>query len=113
MNVANPGSTQSEPLLKVVDLTFKHVGQPQPTLQGVHLTLNPGELVVLAGATGSGKSTLLNGFDRHCTGAHRGKPLRSSLLPRSGDNQLDNSAAIAVHGHSVTKRRDPTVYRSG
>ncbi len=48
------------PLLKVVDLSFTHVGQAQPTIQGVSLTLNPGELVVLAGATGSGKSTLLN-----------------------------------------------------
>ena len=49
-----------EPLLKVVDLAFTHVGQTQPTLQNVNLSLNPGELVLLAGATGSGKSTLLN-----------------------------------------------------
>jgi energy-coupling factor transporter ATP-binding protein EcfA2 len=48
------------PLLEVVDLAFTHLGQSQPTLQNVHLTLYPGELVVLAGATGSGKSTLLN-----------------------------------------------------
>jgi energy-coupling factor transporter ATP-binding protein EcfA2 len=48
------------PLLDVANLTFTHVGQSQPTLQGVALTVQAGELVVLAGATGSGKSTLLN-----------------------------------------------------
>ncbi|NER21430.1 MAG: ATP-binding cassette domain-containing protein [Symploca sp. SIO1B1] len=47
-------------LLEVVDLNFTHVGQKQPTIQNINLTLQAGELVVLAGATGSGKSTLLN-----------------------------------------------------
>ena len=47
-------------LLEVNNLTFTHIGQTQPTLRQVQLTLNPGELVVLAGATGSGKTTLLN-----------------------------------------------------
>lgn len=61
MNSENPPiKTLPPPLLEVVDLAFTHLGQPQPTLQNVHLTLQPGELVVLAGATGSGKSTLLN-----------------------------------------------------
>ena len=50
----------NEPLLEVCDLSFTHIGQSQPTIKNIHLTLNPGELVVLAGATGSGKSTLLN-----------------------------------------------------
>jgi energy-coupling factor transporter ATP-binding protein EcfA2 len=48
------------PLLEVTNLSFTHIGQQQPTLQNVQLSLFPGELVVLAGATGSGKSTLLN-----------------------------------------------------
>ena len=47
-------------LLEVSNLTFTHIGQTQPTLKDVQLTLHSGELVVLAGATGSGKSTLLN-----------------------------------------------------
>ena len=50
----------SKPLLEIVELSFTHLGQSHPTLQNAHLTLNTGELVVLAGATGSGKSTLLN-----------------------------------------------------
>ena len=52
--------SSASPLLEVVDLCFTHIGQTHPTVQGGHLTLQPGELVVLAGATGSGKSTLLN-----------------------------------------------------
>ncbi len=51
---------QEPPLLEVTDLAFTHLGQTQPTIQNVNLTLHPGELVVLAGATGSGKSTVLN-----------------------------------------------------
>ncbi len=65
MTVLTPDSSQGSkdattPVLEVVDLTFTHVGQTDPTLQNIHLTLNAGELVVLSGATGSGKSTLLN-----------------------------------------------------
>lgn len=48
------------PLLEVVDLSFTHPNQSQPTLYQVNLTIGRGEWVVLAGATGSGKSTLLN-----------------------------------------------------
>ncbi len=51
---------EAKPILEVVDLSFTYIGQKQPTLENVHLTLNAGELVVLAGTTGSGKSTLLN-----------------------------------------------------
>ncbi|NEQ42825.1 MAG: ATP-binding cassette domain-containing protein [Leptolyngbya sp. SIOISBB] len=50
----------SETVLEVTDLTFTHVGQTQPTLHTINLTLKAGELVLLSGATGSGKSTLLN-----------------------------------------------------
>jgi energy-coupling factor transport system ATP-binding protein len=48
------------PRLEVIDLCFRHAGQHQPILNGVNLTLEPGEAVLVAGATGSGKSTLLN-----------------------------------------------------
>jgi energy-coupling factor transporter ATP-binding protein EcfA2 len=51
---------RTEPLLQIVDLTFTYSGMTTPTLQGVNLTLHPGEMVWIAGATGSGKSTLLN-----------------------------------------------------
>ncbi len=59
-HVTDTASNSAPPLLEVTDLCFTHVGQTRPTVKGVHLTLQPGELVVLAGATGSGKSTLLS-----------------------------------------------------
>lgn len=46
--------------LNVINLSFTHLGQFQPTIAGVNLTVHPGEIVLVAGATGSGKSTLLN-----------------------------------------------------
>ncbi|MCY7392590.1 MAG: energy-coupling factor ABC transporter ATP-binding protein [Leptolyngbyaceae cyanobacterium CAN_BIN12] len=48
------------PLLSITDLSFTHVGRSQPTINQIHLTLQMGEIVLIAGATGSGKSTLLN-----------------------------------------------------
>jgi energy-coupling factor transport system ATP-binding protein len=53
-------SAPQPPILEVVDLTFRHPGNVQPTLKGVNLSVYPGEIVLIAGATGSGKSTLLN-----------------------------------------------------
>lgn len=56
-----PSLAHSEaPLLEAIDLRFTYLGQPEPTLRQVSLRVQPGELVVIAGATGSGKSTLLN-----------------------------------------------------
>lgn len=75
------------PLLEVVDLSFTHIGQQQPTLRSVNLHLAAGELVVLAGATGSGKSTLLNCL----TGIapeHTGGRLTGKVLYRQQDITL-------------------------
>jgi energy-coupling factor transporter ATP-binding protein EcfA2 len=46
-------------ILSVEHLTFSYPGAARPALTDVSVKLNPGELVVVAGASGSGKSTLL------------------------------------------------------
>jgi len=50
----------SNPLLTISDLTFTYSNQSHPTLNYVNLTLHPGEIILISGATGCGKSTLLN-----------------------------------------------------
>jgi energy-coupling factor transport system ATP-binding protein len=46
-------------LLRFDQLTYTYPGSMRPALQEVTLEIEPGELVILAGASGSGKSTLL------------------------------------------------------
>jgi energy-coupling factor transport system permease/ATP-binding protein len=45
--------------VRVRDLTWRPFGRSRPVLDGLDLTLEPGERVLLAGPSGSGKSTLL------------------------------------------------------
>ncbi len=42
------------------DVTFRYRGAPDPALQDVSFTAEPGQVVAILGATGSGKSTLVN-----------------------------------------------------
>jgi len=53
------------------DVTITYSGAPHPTLSGVNLRIEEGELCLVIGRTGSGKSTLLravNGLVPHFTG---------------------------------------------
>ena len=64
---------------RIENLTFSYPGSSRPALDGVNLTVEQGEYVVLCGQSGSGKTTLL----RH---------LKSVLTPygsRSGQILLD------------------------
>jgi energy-coupling factor transport system ATP-binding protein len=75
----NINSQSNPPVLEVIDLTFRHPGSSQPTLKGVNLSVHPGELVLIAGATGSGKSTLLNCI-AGIAPAHTGGTLSGSIV---------------------------------
>lgn len=53
-----PQPVGSPARLRFEDVGFAHPGSPTPVLEGVDLTVEPGETVALVGATGSGKTTL-------------------------------------------------------
>jgi ATP-binding cassette subfamily B multidrug efflux pump len=46
--------------LEVRDLTFQHPSASHPAVQGISLSITPGETVGIFGLTGCGKTTLLN-----------------------------------------------------
>ena len=77
-------SADRQPILEVIDLTFRHAGNVQPTLKGVNLSVYPGEIVLIAGATGSGKSTLLNCI-AGITPSHTGGTLGGKIVYQDRD----------------------------
>jgi len=60
------------PAVRITDLGKTYPGAKSPALEGVSLSVEPGEIVVLLGLSGSGKSTLLrhvNGLETPTKGA--------------------------------------------
>jgi NHLM bacteriocin system ABC transporter ATP-binding protein len=67
---SDPGFLKGK--LTLNNVTFRYIPDQPPVLNGVSLTVEPGEFVALVGGTGAGKSTILNlllGFDRPEAGA--------------------------------------------
>ncbi|WP_406861961.1 thiol reductant ABC exporter subunit CydD [Streptomyces sp. HUAS MG47] len=48
------------PRIELTDVTVRHEGRAEPSLDAASLTLEPGETVALVGPSGAGKSTLLD-----------------------------------------------------
>ena len=60
-------------MIRFADVSVTYPDAAGPTLRGVDLTIDEGELALVVGATGSGKTTLLgcvNGLVPHFTGGH-------------------------------------------
>ena len=78
-------------ILKLENLTFTYQGALSPAVDGINLTVNKGELTVIAGATGSGKSTLLRLLKREL--APRGKRSGEVLYNGAGLEDLTEAEA--------------------
>ena len=46
--------------IELNNFSWHHPGRPEPVINGLNLTINPGEKVLLLGTSGAGKSTLLH-----------------------------------------------------
>ncbi|MGC9220609.1 MAG: ABC transporter ATP-binding protein [Solirubrobacteraceae bacterium] len=81
-------------------VSYTYPGASTPALSDLQLTIEPGELVVLAGLSGSGKSTLLrvlNGLAPHFYGGEFGGDVRIAGL----DARLCGPALLAEHVGSL------------
>lgn len=59
-NAASPKDFSGEGAVSFHDVSFSYAGTPEPALEHVTFTANPGETIGIIGPTGSGKSTLVN-----------------------------------------------------
>ena len=80
------------PLIHIHQLTTGYLerGKPIPIAEGLELTINQGEVIMLMGPNGSGKSTLMHtmaGLRSQGIFPSLGKPSRA-LRPRSSPDRL-------------------------
>ena len=73
----------SSALLSAENVGYRYPKQPEPALQGVDLSLSPGQILGLLGPNGSGKSTLINvliGLRAPLTGSLRHGGKRAPII---------------------------------
>jgi len=61
------------PLLEIADLTFRYRRASEPALRNLSLTLEAGEVLLVAGPSGCGKSTLIRAINGLIPHAYRGE----------------------------------------
>lgn len=78
--------TQPVPLL-IEDLTFRYRSRSEPAIRNISLEVQPGQVVMIAGASGCGKTTLARCIN--------------GLIPRSYKGEL--SGRILMQGQEISK----------
>lgn len=78
--------TQPAPLL-IEDLTFRYRSRSEPAIRNISLEVQPGQVVMIAGASGCGKTTLARCIN--------------GLIPRSYKGEL--SGRILMQGQEISK----------
>lgn len=71
--------------LEVEGLNFRYKARPEPALRDLSLTLEPGEILLVAGTSGCGKTTLIRCIN--------------GLIPRSYKGEL--SGRVLLHGQTT------------
>jgi energy-coupling factor transport system ATP-binding protein len=80
--------------LRIEGLTFRYHTRPEPALQDVSLTLEPGELLLVAGASGCGKTTLIRCINGLIPRTYRGE-LQGRILVYGQDARSMNMAELS------------------
>jgi CCR4-NOT complex subunit CAF16 len=83
-----------EPAIHVRGLGFGYRGDPRRVLDGIDLTVQPGERVLVIGANGAGKTTLL----RVIAGKHLVPPDCVRVLGRAAFHDPDLSTRVEILG---------------